>query len=103
MRNLIHWSIQDLLTSSRVLVVLVVSPLQLTPQVSLGFRSGDWNDHVKTLILQSLKQFCVDSEGEQCLDHCVARRFKHDPGLDGGSQIIVENFHDSYESDCINK
>lgn len=42
--------------------------------ISVGFRSGDWDDHVTILIMCSLKYICV---GLNCLHQCSAGRSDH--------------------------
>ncbi len=40
--------------------VLLCTPLQLTPQIFNGLRSGDWDGHGRSLILCLVNHFCVD-------------------------------------------
>lgn len=59
---------------------------------SVGFRLGDWEDHVKNILL-SLNHFCVD------LDRCRVGSTNHDPvevcWLDFNFNVVLHLLHNA--------
>jgi len=67
-------SLQILQIHKFMLVLLLFSS---SHSFSIGFSSGDWDGHGRSLILCSVTHFCVDLMF--VLDHCLAGRSNHGP------------------------